>query len=96
MEKTISLIVFLSMVEIILITILIFSGSNFFQNISGLATVNYYSYTKAICNENNYCEDYEINCEGNKVSSMKFTGAAIQNSFNWKDPRDKETIERLC
>ena len=96
MEKTKISIVFLSIIAIILTTILIFSSFNLFQNISGMTVINSYSYTKGICNETNYCEDYEINCEGNKVSSMKFTGAAIQNSFDWKDPRDKETIEKLC
>jgi hypothetical protein len=86
MEKTKIYLIFLSIAAIILITSLIFSGTE----------INSYSYTKAICDETNYCEDYEINCEGNKIFSMKFTGAAVQNSFNWKDPRDKETIEKLC
>ena len=94
MEKTKILVIFLSITAIILSTALIFSSFNFF--ISGMTIVNSYSYTKGICNETNYCEDYEINCEGNNVVSMKFTGAAIQNSLNWKDPRDKETIEKLC
>ena len=86
MEKTKIYLIFLGIVAIILITSLIFSRTE----------INSYSYTKAICNETNYCEDYEINCEGNKVVSMKFTGAAIQNSLSWEDPRDKESIEKLC
>lgn len=86
MEKTRIYIIFLSIAAIILITSLIFSKTE----------INSYSYTKGICNETNYCEDYEINCDGNKFVGMKFTGAAIQNSLNWKDPRDKEAIERLC
>lgn len=58
---------------------------------------NIYSYTKAICNETNYCQDYEITCEGEKViSTQLITGAAVQHSENWQDPRDKETRERLC
>ena len=86
MEKAKISLIFLSIVAIILITSLIFSKTE----------INSYSYTKAICDENNYCEDYEINCYGNKVASMKFTGAAVQNPFSWKDPRDKEAIEELC
>ena len=86
MEKIKISLIFLSIVAIILITSLIFSKTE----------INSYSYTKAICDENNYCEDYEINCYGDKVSSMKFTGAAIQNSFDWEDPRDNESIESLC
>ena len=96
MEKTKILIIFLSIATIILITILIFLSFNLFQNITGMVAIDSYSFTKGICNETNYCEDYEINCEGNKVVSMKFTGAAIQNPFDWKDPRNKETIEKLC
>ena len=58
---------------------------------------DYYSYTKAICNETNYCQDYEIICENKKVVSIKpITGAAIQQPPNWKDPRDKDTIEKMC
>ena len=96
MEKIKVLIISLSIATVTLITILIFSSFNLFQNITGMTAINSYSFTKGICNETNYCEDYEINCEGNKVVGMKFTGAAIQNSFNWKDPRDNEAIERLC
>lgn len=86
MEKTKISIIFLSIAVVSLVIILIFPKTE----------INSYSYTKAICDENNYCEDYEINCNGNKVASMKFTGAAIQNSLNWKDPRDSEAIESLC
>jgi len=60
-------------------------------------TKNTYSYTKAICNETNYCQDYEIICEGEKViSTQPITGAAVQHPENWKDPRDEEMIDRLC
>ena len=96
MEKAKISLIFLSIVVIILVVSLIFSSFNIFQNVTGMAVINSYSYTKAICDENNYCEDYEINCYGNKVASMKFTGAAVQNPFSWKDPRDKEAIEELC
>ncbi len=54
------------------------------------------SFTKAICNENNYCEDYLISCSGNKILEMKFTGYAVQFSDGWKDLRDEEAKEKLC
>ncbi|MFH1608187.1 MAG: hypothetical protein ABIA78_03565 [archaeon] len=58
---------------------------------------NKYSYTKAICNESKYCQDYEIVCDGNlTIKITPLTGAAIQQLPNWKDPRDKETIEKIC
>jgi hypothetical protein len=59
--------------------------------------VNSRSLTKAICNENNYCQDYEIVCANKTViSKTPLTGMAVQFSSNWKDPRDKESIENLC
>ena len=56
-----------------------------------------YSYTKAICNETNFCQDYEIVCKGNQTIEIKpITGATIQHSRNWKDSRTKEQIEKSC
>lgn len=57
----------------------------------------YYTYTKAICNESNYCQDFIISCDGNKTLEIKsITGAAIQHSRSWQDPRTKEQIEKSC
>ena len=30
-----------------------------------------YSYTKAICNSTNFCQDYEITCKNNKITSTR-------------------------
>lgn len=50
---------------------------------------NYYTHTKAVCNETNFCQDYEIACNGTEVISTKpITGAVIQHDESWKDPRD--------
>lgn len=55
------------------------------------------SWTKAICDENNYCQDYEIFCKGKELVRISpITGAAIQFSENWEDPRDEETRNRVC
>ena len=90
---------------LISISILILAGILFVillnQNLTGRAieTENKqtYSYTKAICNETNYCQDYEIICEEDKlINKQPITGAAVQHSENWKDPRDEEMIDRLC
>lgn len=49
---------------------------------------DYYTYTKAICNESNYCQDYEIACRNGGVEEISpITGAAIQNPSSWEDPR---------
>jgi|TARA_B100001079_G_C16331171_1_gene479193 cytochrome bd-type quinol oxidase subunit 1 len=71
--------------------------NSFNQNPTGAIIANKYSYTKAICDESNYCQDYVIICEDNKTISINpITGATIQHLPDWQDPRDKETIERLC
>ena len=54
------------------------------------------AYTKAICNESNFCQDYYIICQGEKlISRNPITGATIQHSENWTDPRN-ESSEELC
>lgn len=52
--------------------------------------------TKAICDENNYCEDYEITCQGTKVAKISPTGAIVQFSEDWEDPRTQEDKEIRC
>ena len=96
MEKVNILILSLSIMTVILIGILVFLSFNFLQGITGEVVVNQYSYTKAVCNETNYCEDYEIACRGEEIVSMTFTGAAVQNLPDWEDPRSQEVIDRLC
>ena len=55
------------------------------------------SHTKAICNSENYCQDYEIFCKNQEIISISpITGAAIQFSENWEDPRDEEIIDKFC
>ncbi|MFH1521440.1 MAG: hypothetical protein ABIF18_00620 [archaeon] len=56
-----------------------------------------HSYTRAICNSTNYCQDYEINCNDEKVIKINpITGASVQHSPNWQDPREERNIENLC
>lgn len=87
---------------IIISVLLILFGAIFLllsrdQNISGAVISNKYSYTKAICNETNYCQDYEIICEENKTISIRpMTGAFIQHPKSWKDPRLEEEKNKLC
>lgn len=54
------------------------------------------SFTKAICTEENYCEDYEVICEGDKILNLNPTGFAVQFPEEWNDPRNKENIEIKC
>lgn len=52
-----------------------------------------YSYTTAICDESNYCEDYYIECE-NKNAKITPTGFSIQHNKEWQDPR--ESTNNYC
>ena len=88
-------IVFLSTAILVLVAILIYFVFSLSQ-ITGGTIQNHYTYTKAVCDETNYCEDYVITCQDDELVSMNSTGAAIQFSKDWQDPRDKEIIERIC
>ncbi|PJE81479.1 hypothetical protein COU58_02120 [Candidatus Pacearchaeota archaeon CG10_big_fil_rev_8_21_14_0_10_32_42] len=72
---------------IILALIWIFPKLNF----TGKAVLNKYAYTKAICNETNYCEDYYIECEDKNIVGFTTTGFAIQS----KDLPENQK-ENLC
>jgi len=82
---------------ILVITLLVL---NIFQGITGKSVENeaknYYTYTKAICDEEGYCEDYIIECSNEETVSLTPTGFSIQTGENWKDPREKESIDKLC
>lgn len=72
--------------------------------ISGFGSENYIkvieptsSFTKAICTEENFCQDYEVFCKEKEVIRMSpITGAAIQFSPNWEDPRSEELKNKMC
>ena len=79
--------------SLILILFLFFNST---RPITGEAIVNRHTFTKAICNETNYCEDYEIACENNEIKKITATGFAVQQPKNWKDPRNEEARNREC
>ncbi len=73
----------------------------FFINLSPKITgktaeESYRSFTKAICNES-HCQDYEFMCKGeNIISQTPITGAVIQISDDWIDPRNESEQKELC
>jgi len=80
-------------VVIILILSLIFISS---YNLS-LTSVPYdKSLTKAVCTDNHYCQDYELTCKNNKIIKLTPTGAAVQFSQDWEDPRSLEKRNLSC
>jgi len=97
MRKRIILII--SLIVLIIITSLFLSNKIFTGSVikEDSSEKEVYTYTKAICNETNYCEDNEVKCEGNKtVSVTPITGAVVQFHPDWEDPRDEGKRERLC
>jgi hypothetical protein len=82
---------------IIIILLILITGFLLIRfNLTGGVVKDYYTYTKAICDENNFCQDYEITCQNKKLIEMKpITGASIQHSNSWEDPRENKS-EILC
>lgn len=52
-------------------------------------------WTKAICNEENFCVEMEITCKGNTIVDIEPI-EGVQFPEHWKDPRPEEFRERLC
>ena len=78
---------------LILILIGVFFVNTLNQNLEWEYT---YHHTKAVCNEDNYCRDYEVFCRNTEITEMRFTGAAVQFAKNWKDPREEELKNSFC
>jgi len=79
---------------IILIIILIALIIPGFNLTGKIIDKNHYSYTTAICNKTNYCEDYVVECNENSDPKLTATGLSIQQDKNWKDTR--ENVEDYC
>lgn len=95
MKKTAILLIVLLLIFITSLTFLYFGFLK--QRITGVAILNHYTLTKAICNETNYCQDYEIVCRGEEIVSMNsLTGMAVQHSSDWEDPRNESIRNKLC
>jgi len=81
----------------IILTLIIFTFI-FKNQITGSTIQDFndsYTYTKAICNNSNYCIESEITCENNSVVNVKPLTKDAQFSENWTDPRPKDQ-EQLC
>ena len=87
MKKILIFAMILLLILVALMTFLLASSEDY---------LDYSTHTKAICNETNYCQDYLISCKDDKMLiTTPITGAFIQHSFDWQDPRDKIDRE-LC
>ncbi|MCG2718526.1 MAG: hypothetical protein L6408_06820 [Nanoarchaeota archaeon] len=54
------------------------------------------TWTKAICNEENYCIDILITCEGSKVVNLKPFPEGVHFSKEWEDSRPEAFRSVLC
>lgn len=88
---------------LLLILIIVLIGTGIFLSWDSLpftgriiTDTKIYSSTIAICNKTNYCEDYEIECEGNKTIKTTATGFVIQHNEDWQDLRENHDPENLC
>jgi len=54
------------------------------------------TWTKAICNEENYCLDIQITCSGDEIIDIKPTGEGAYFPKDWEDLRPVEIIEKWC
>jgi len=79
-----------SLLVIILILIGIITITLSSGNITGEIIEDYqYTYTTAICNGSNFCQDYKIGCNNEEIiSTSAITGAVVQKPDNWKDSRN--------
>jgi regulatory protein YycI of two-component signal transduction system YycFG len=93
MKKSTKRILIVALVILILLLFLVLINYNT-KIISYIIRNSEHSYTKALCNENNYCKDYEIKCLGKKSISLTPTTFAVQQDENWKDFRNEDEICR--
>lgn len=89
-DKTINMIIISILIVILILFLFVFS-SNITSNV--IKTTNY-SFTKAICNEKNYCMDYQVICQGKKTISINPTGFAVQ--LDNASKTNNISLEELC
>ena len=85
----------------VILAIILVLGALFFMlflagNITGKSIIYEHSYTRALCNDTNYCRDYEVVCSGRNLISLNPTGYSVQLPVGWEDPRNNKNLENLC
>lgn len=100
MKRTTRIIILIIILILIFGGVLYFAVSNNYIFGTGKTVeeeIHYYTYTQAVCDENNFCQDYVIKCENDKETSRTaISGAAIQHLDGWEDTRDKNTVNNFC
>jgi len=95
LKKTIITLVIISLIAGIVLAFLLLR-----PYITGRAIQNQiqeYTYTKAICNNSNFCQDNLITCNNEEIVLIQpITGAVVQHSEEWQDPRGETSRDELC
>ena len=92
-RKIVILIAILALILVLAAFLLVIFGP---RNVTGEVIISEYSYTKAICNESNYCEDYEVVCSGGVLKQLNPTGHVAQFQEDWVDERESKNFDGLC
>jgi len=88
------ILLFVSIIGISLLKDGLITGNLIFLNTN---SPNYSTYTKAICDNNNFCQDYVITCQdGEVIEQSPITGAFVQQDEDWQDPRNGSQKEIIC
>lgn len=96
MKKMIVLFIILVIFLTAILSLTPISSKGNYVKIRGLQEYTH-SHTKAICNSENFCQDYEVFCKDKSIVKMSpITGAAVQFPVAWEDPRDEEMRKRFC
>ena len=85
---------------IIILILYIFLSNFIYVSLTGKVVQkkdSIYYFRKTICNINNYCQDYLIECEDKKAISIRpIEGTSIQYSQYWENPRTVESLDEWC
>lgn len=96
MKEKQKIIVLKIILAVVLISIILILLTNFNTITGKVVQENFYSWTKAICNQT-HCQDYEIKCSGNNlISKNPITGAIIEIPKDWVDPRNETYRHKIC
>lgn len=93
--KKINLAIIFTILFVLVIAVLFLINNKSLLTGSAVSIPDYYTYTTALCNSTNFCQDNIIECKGNKTLSITpISGAIVQHETNWENPNKK--ISNLC
>ncbi|MBS3087600.1 hypothetical protein J4226_03305 [Candidatus Pacearchaeota archaeon] len=83
-------------VGVVLLIVIVYFGLGFGETtgevVVGVNESNGH-HTVAVCDENNYCRDFEVVCEnGTLVEMTAIEGADYQHGEDWVDPRGNHSL----